>query len=337
VAVRPASAQQIDALVADLRAGDAIARESALARLTVIGPRAVARILAVAESGAPAAARAAAVVALEAVGGGRARAGILRLVDDADPELASAAIASARGYLRERHGADVLDRLTRAALDRSRDARVRMAALRAVAELDAATIAPLLDALREDPDAGVRALAQPSVLRGTRAFRHPAATLAAAAAGELPDDAGVLREAIVRAGRSAALPALLDVIEAVRKREQQEPAGGRSAWTAARASAHLALATRGSRLALYDLRESLETADARLPVELLAALSAVGDAACLAAIAAAHARSRDAWWRAHLADAFHVIVTREGVTRRHAAMKKIEKRWPEFWSLVVRR
>ena len=91
----------------------------------------------------------------------------------------------------------------------------------------------------------------------------------------------------------------------------------------ARESAHLALATRGSRLALYDLRESLETADARLPVELLAALSAVGDAACLAAIAAAHGRSRDAWWRAHLAEACHAIM-------------KIEKRWPEFWSLVVR-
>ena len=103
----------------------------------------------------------------------------------------------------------------------------------------------------------------------------------------------------------------------------------------ARAAAHVALASRGSRLALYDLRESLESADAPLPVEFLAALSLVGDASCLEAIAAAYARpaasgrGRDDWWRQHLADAFRAIVAREAITRRHAVMKKIEKRWPD--------
>ena len=92
----------------------------------------------------------------------------------------------------------------------------------------------------------------------------------------------------------------------------------------------MALAQRGSRLALYDLRESLETAHGPLAVEFLAAVTLVGDATCLEAIAAAHAKAKpkDAWWRNHLAGAFKAIVTRERLTRRHAALKKIEKRWP---------
>ena len=54
----------------------------------------------------------------------------------------------------------------------------------------------------------------------------------------------------------------------------------------------------------------------------------VGDASCLEAVAAAHAKAKDAWWRHHLADAFYTIVTRERLTSRHAVMKKIAKRSP---------
>jgi HEAT repeat protein len=101
----------------------------------------------------------------------------------------------------------------------------------------------------------------------------------------------------------------------------------------ARAAAHVALATRGSRLAVYDLREALEAAREPLPVEFLAALTLAGDASCLEPIAAAYARAAgdhaDAWWPRHLADAFQSIVSREGLTRRHAVVKKIEKRWPD--------
>jgi len=93
--------------------------------------------------------------------------------------------------------------------------------------------------------------------------------------------------------------------------------------------AHLALAKRGSRIALYDLREWLETARQPLPVESLAALSLIGDASCLEPIAKAYARSRDEWWRQHLTDAFRTIIERERITKRKAVMKKIEKKWPE--------
>jgi hypothetical protein len=122
------------------------------------------------------------------------------------------------------------------------------------------------------------------------------------------------------------LPHLLKIVERVRERERSESAG-RGAWAATRAAAHVALAQRGSRIAIYDLRESLETANAPLPVEFLTALSLAGDASCLEAIAGAHARARDAWWRHHLADAFRTIAAREKLTRRHAVMKRIAKKW----------
>jgi hypothetical protein len=85
-------------------------------------------------------------------------------------------------------------------------------------------------------------------------------------------------------------------------------------------------------------------------VEFLAALSTAGDASCLEAVAAAHARSIPSggpagtkpsqragehdWWRDHLADAFNTIVKREQLTGRHAVMRKIQKRWPEIFRSV---
>jgi hypothetical protein len=84
------------------------------------------------------------------------------------------------------------------------------------------------------------------------------------------------------------------------------------------------------------LRESLETATEPLAVDALAALALVGDVSCLEPIAASYARSKDAWWRDRLGDTFRTIVDRERVTRRHAIVKRIEKRWKgsmeELWN-----
>ena len=153
----------------------------------------------------------------------------------------------------------------------------------------------------------------------------------------LPDDPELARQAIVDHGGAATLTALHHVIEQVRERERDAAARQRRGWITVRAAAHVALATRSSRLALYDLRETLAAAKEPLPVEFLAALTLVGDATCLEPLAAAYARGvagRGArpdgdWWLRHLADAFHSIATREHMTRRHAAMKRIAQRWPE--------
>ena len=326
--IKASSATQIAGLIADLSSSRTVAREAAIARLTILGARAVDPLIALVESSTDAEARAAALRTLEAIGDPHARIAVVRALDDSEPIVAAAAASAARRYLRGPHGAGVLDRLTRGALDRSREPTVRIAAIRAVTQLPASTIGPLLTALREDPEASIRELAGTATPAPRKRKADPEAILTAAAGGALPPDPDVLRHAITSGESASNLTDLLRVIEVVRDREARERPERREGWRAARAAAHLCLAHRGSRIALYDLRESLESKDARQPVEFLAALSAVGDASCLEPIAAAHARADDRWWKDHLVDTFRTIVSRERLTRRHAVIKKIEKRWP---------
>src|SRR5438093_342148 len=94
--------------------------------------------------------------------------------------------------------------------------------------------------------------------------------------------------AIAHADDTVSLEQLVRIVDRVREREGAEPAGTRDQWRNVRAAAHVALAKRGSRLALYDLRESLGQGVETMPVELMTALSLIGDASCLEPIAAAH-------------------------------------------------
>ena len=330
MAIRASSAKQIDALIADLGAASVVTRETAVARLTLLGARAVERLIAAAESAAPAEARAAAWRALEAIGDPRALPPALAVLAalDQDAAVGAAAAGVARAHLRGARGASAVDRLTAVVLDRSRPDAVRLAALRALRDLEPATIAPILASLGDDPSEAIRTEAGLSGRAAPRASEDPAAEVARAAGGTLPDDPAALRHALNLAGAAVPLASLQKVVDRVREREGSEPAAARDQWRLTRAAAHVALAHRGSRLALYDLRESLETARGPLPVEFLAAVSLIGDASCVEAIAAAHAKAQDAWWRHHLADAFYTIVQREKLTSRHAVMKKIKKRWP---------
>jgi hypothetical protein len=100
-------------------------------------------------------------------------------------------------------------------------------------------------------------------------------------------------------------------------------------WRTVRASVHQALAARNSRLAVYDLRETIERLGAATPVGILSALQHVGDLPALESLADAWARDADEWFRTQLATAFAAIVTREGVTRRHAVIRKIAQRAPD--------
>jgi HEAT repeat protein len=216
-------------------------------------------------------------------------------------------------------------------MDRGRDDSVRVAAVRALGDLDSATIAPLLEALRGDPSEAIQ-----TATRLTTTL-DPADLIVRAAERGLPEDPADLAEGLTRAGARVQLPLLLRVIERVREREAAETGTRRIEWTRVRGRAHVALAERGSRIALYDLRESIEAARSPLPVEFLAALTTAGDTSCLEAIASAYVGAtlpattpngeQGDWWRDHLAEAFGVIARREGLTRRHAQVKRIEKRW----------
>jgi HEAT repeat protein len=220
-----------------------------------------------------------------------------------------------------------VDRLARLAVDRRRAEAIRLSAVRALGDLDRRTLAPLLSALADDPSAAVRAEAV--ARRGRRRSQaNPGEVLDQAADLGLPDDPDALHRAIGAAGNEVALTVLLKIVERVREHETGMKGTERLKWSEVRAAAHAALANRGSRLGVYDLRESLETSDQGVPVEFLSALGVVGDASCLEAIAAAYPRSRDGSFRKRLADVFQTIVRRDRLTRRHAVLKKIQKRYP---------
>lgn len=316
-------------------------REGAIARLTVIGGRAVERLMALLETreAAPAG-RVAALRTLEAIADQRALDPSLRAIDDPDPRVAQAAVRVARIFLRGPRGAAVVDRLTEVALNRTRPEPIRLAAIGALSALDSSTLQPLRDALKDDPSDEVRALAQRTRPLAVEPGDHES-YLRQAVERRLPDDPVALRRAIAQAPGALSLPLLHQLVERIREREAGEATAVRAEWMTARAAAHVALASRGSRLALYDIRETLEAAPGPLPVEFLSALTAVGDVSCLEPIAAAFDRAagsggtRDDWWHRHLASAFRVIVTRERLTRRHQVARKIERRWKgvltELW------
>jgi hypothetical protein len=100
------------------------------------------------------------------------------------------------------------------------------------------------------------------------------------------------------------------------------------AWLGVRGVAHAALARRHSRLALYDLRETIARAAAPVPAGFLSALRQIGDADALEAIAAGASATSDARWRDQLVDVFHDVAAREQVGRRHAVARRIARRWP---------
>jgi len=325
VPIKASSARQVETLIADLGSDRPDTREAAVARLTLLGARGVERLLLLLDSTASTNARAAALRALEAIADPRAIDRVLDAIDAADPAVACAAASAARVFLRGPRGNVVVDRLTTAVMDAARPDDVRITALRALGDLERSTLAPLLAALQRDPSDAIKAATRLS------SAVDPGEVVTRAAERGLPQDPDELGEAVTRAGDAIALPLLLRLIERVREREAAEPEARRAEWTRVRGRVHVALAARGSRIALYDLRESLESvsaASAPLPVEFLAALSTAGDVSCLEAVAAAYARAtNNAWWRDHLADVFKAIVKRERLTRRHAVVKKIEKRW----------
>jgi HEAT repeat protein len=264
---------------------------------------------------------------LESLDDPRALDAALGAIDDPDATVALAGIAVARRYVRGRSGTAAVDRLTCVAVDQQRAESVRVSALRALGDLDRRTVAPLLKALAADPNAAVRAEAAARAGR-RRVQSQPGDILQRAAEEAGPADPDTLHSAIVRGGGEAELIALLKIVERARERERRAKGAERAKWSAVRAAAHVALANRGSRLGVYDLRESLETLRDKVPVEFLTALMLVGDSSCLDAIAGAHARSRDVWFRERLADVFRTVAQREKLTRRHGIMKKIQKRWP---------
>jgi hypothetical protein len=328
--IKASAAADIRQLIVALGADDEVRREAAIARLAVIGARAVDRLIAAYESTGDRDMKIAVLRALESVGDRRTVA-VAREALTAGGDLGVAAAFALRGLLDSAHGStgtDALDALVAAVLDPAAERRVRLASFEALQDMPAGVRARVAAALQAEPDAGLKA----------RALDTPRDAAAADAVwqdaldGRLPDAAAVLREAARTRAQAAALSALQKLIDAIRAREGSVRAHAKRAeWQALRGALHQALALRGSRVAVYDLRETIEGARGPLPVSFLAALHVVGDASCLEPLAAAYARTgiANARWRHQLGEAFLAIARREKVTRRHATMKRIASRWPD--------
>lgn len=301
MSIKPSAASEIRAFVESLGGADAVKREAAIARLAVIGVRAVDRLVVVFDAVDTSRTTKAGILrVLEAVGDARAIPLARRALQDGS-DVAVAAVSALRPLLASESAdvsAESLDLLMTILLDEKVERRVRAAAF---------------EALQDVPEARERI---GSVLGNPPTAQTVDATWQDATSGQLPDSAGALREAVQLLAAEAPLGVLQKLIDAVRARESRDSA---HEWRAVRGALHQALALRGSRIAVYDLRETVESATAALPSTFLAALHLVGDESCLAPIAAAHKNSRDERWSHQLEAAFNAIVKRDKLSRKPSA------------------
>ena len=337
-------AGEVTRLIGDLAADDELRLETAVARLTILGTRAVAPLIAALTTPSLTAVkgRLAALRVLEAIGDRRVAGAMLPLLADRAEPVVTMTLSILAGELRDPNGSpSVLETVVDLALDAARGAVSRQAALDVLRTLPPRTLRalrvklstssdPLISLWLEDPEAESR-----SPVSDGRVD-----LIARAAEGTLPDSPEHLRRAITVSSKGLSLVTLQRAIDTIRAQEAQESnLATRIEWQAARAAAHQALAGRGSKVAVYDLRESFEQATAPLPVGFLAAIGAIGDETCLEGIARAYAHSvpSDDWWRRHLAQACTEIVTRRRLTRRHRVLKRIAARWPEALEALLPR
>jgi hypothetical protein len=334
VAIQRSSAAETAVLVRELVGADAIKREAAAARLAILGARAVPRLLESLE-GASSAGQIAILHALEAIGESRTLNRILPLADSSDVAVAVAAVGAIGAHLNavnQRSSADALDALSRVSLDASRPEAVRLAALQALSALSPDVLATMHERLEADRSPRIRrAIGREP--RFDRARDLAAARLEAAAQG-LQEDPDTLRMLIHEAGEDVGLALLHELVLAIRERERTTAGSDVARWRAARTTAHVVLAERGSRLALFDLRESLDSVSGSALDDLVRAAHLVGDSSCLTPLASAWTHQADGDRRDRLAAAFDAIRRREKLTRRHGAIRNVLMRFPSAAGLV---
>ncbi len=321
--IKASAAAGVRALVLDLASPDDVRREAAIARIAVIGDRAVPHILSAYRASRDRVARTAMLRALEPIADPRTGA-VAREALAEGGDVAVAAAGVLRGLLTSAEGtksSEALDALMSVLLNGAADRRARLAALEA------------LETVPEVRDRVAAAIGRDERLVDIAKTRADDADAlwTDALEGRLPDDPRALRGAVQAHGGTAPLNALHRLIDRLRTHESAVPADRVDEWRAVRGAVHQALALRGSRVALYDLREAIATSESGLPISFLAAIQVIGDAACLEDIAGAFVRAgeQDQRWALQLATAFKTIATREKVSRRHAVMKRIQARWTD--------
>ncbi len=278
--------------------------------------------------------QAAALTALEAIGDTRSIPTAVSALTSADEDVVLAAVTLARRFLRTGHSVAVLDPLAAVVLDSRRSEQTRVAAFEALSDLPAATIAPLVARLRDDP---AKALRQAVTVPRQPAVLDASAEIDRAARGGLPAEPEEVVALLDDPAAEIPLSTLHRLVIALREREVREVSPRRRhRWRTARGTVHRVLAGRKSRVALYDLRETLAEPEGELPPIFAEAATIVGDVSCLEPLADAYARVHaldtpsTVALAAALGAAFRAIVRRERIGARHASMARIRLRWPHL-------
>lgn len=281
----------------------------------MIGARAVDHLLAALDTLSPAQRRHVLPV-LEDLPDTRILLAVLPLTSD--PETSAAALAVVRQHLHDASDArraSTLDALRLVATDKD----VPLAARAAAAEMLTGTTAP------EAPRVRATARSAPSAV--SRAAEEQA-LLGAAVGGDLPTSPDALRAALAHHGEARPVSELQDLVKAIASAERTAGEHEALEWAGVRAAAHLLLAARESRLGMADLRETVERWHDRLPMGFVVALGEIGDADGLESLAAAYERADSEWVRQQIVGAFRQVQRRLRLTRRHAAVKRAERRSP---------
>jgi hypothetical protein len=320
---------EIARLIADLRDGDAVAREAASARLRIIGARALTQLAALVHDERNAAVRVAALATIEGIDHAHIADIAIDALADSDVDVRTAAIPVLRAWMSREPGTRVLEALTGVALDRAQPTTVRLAALDALSDLPRDIVQPILERAPDSSAMAVRDANRRTALFGRAAMRPD--TAKADAGPPAFTDPQTAREWI-GAHDDASLSVLHDIVVTAREHERTDAATARQRdWMVVRGGVHALLARRRSRVALYDLREAFDAARSPLPLDFLTAIAAIGDGTCLEPLARAWAAtSTETWWRERLSEAAADIMHREQITPRSALMKRLRAKWPEF-------
>ena len=324
--IRRPNGSSLGVLIAALSSSDSVQRESAIARLTVLGSRGFDRLAAVhADPNTSREVQTAILRVFEGTGDSRALGPAQRSLA-AGGDVAVAAVGTLRALLAADAdaSASALDALMVVAKDAAADRRVRAAALEALHELPADDRARLQFALDS------ASMPAPRPARRPRA-RWADAVWTDAVEGKLPDEPATLRAAAAQHAATAPLGSLQKLIDAVRRREDQDVRPQRAGeWRALRGTLHQTLAMRGSRVALYDLRETAASTSTPLAPSYIAALQAIGDLSCLEAMARAFAATPPNSPAAYqLANALKTVLGRQPRARARTALDRIAARWPD--------
>jgi hypothetical protein len=257
--IRATSDAEVRALIDALDENPPVRRESAIARLSILGSRAVGRLVSSYESTTDRTRQLAILRVLQTTADERALPVARRGLHEGG-DLAVAAVALLRALLEQGSGAThagALDLLLAVSSDERRERRIRAAAV------DALTSAP--DDIREAIGHRFDGVGS----EGDVVWDD-------AAEGRLPEEPAALMEALDGRAERAPLPVVLRIIQALRAREGTAGTANRE-WQAVRGALHQVAAARRSRIALYDLRETIEAARTPLPASFLSAVQEIGE------------------------------------------------------------